>query len=180
MLKFRKIIGLMLGVSLAVGLLGVGLNAALTMTGGVSEVIQINGMGITVSSTTPGATVDPVTGAVTCPILNINQSASPSGYDTVGCQMTVKAAGSISPSSVDITYSSSIDGGDKYSETFTPGGADSTLLVAPIHILHSSLPASLDSHISWGSQAHAGAGTPLTSADVGTSFTVSFAISATP
>jgi len=177
----RKIIGLLLTLSLAVGLLGAGLNAAFNLTGSATQTISLGGAtGITVSTTTPGATLSG--NVVSCPPLTINVMRSPSGQDTVGCNFTVSADGA-APSSVTIKFVS--DAGFDPLKVTEKATGYSSLGLSPnpaVVTTTSTLPLLIDSHISWGTFASDGTGTPLIPDDGDGSnvFHTSFTIVATP
>jgi hypothetical protein len=170
----KRIIGLLLGMSLAVALLGVGLNAALTTTGSVGQTITVNGVAISVTSSTPGAVINP-DGTITCPTVAINATTQPSGTDAIGCSFTIASASGLVPSNVNVTFVSSA-AAPKFTEVLTGdgvgGSAPRALPTSPVSFSNlSTLPGTINSNVSWAG---------LDGSDFGQSVTVTFAITATP
>jgi hypothetical protein len=177
----RRIIGLLLGMSLAVALLGVGLNAALT-TPNVTQQITVNGVGIAVVSSTPGIVISG-DGTIVCPVVAINVTTTPSGTDSVGCSFTVSTTG-IAPSSLSVAMQSDVSVPfTKYGMNIALNGGAPSLYTISTNYSNvatvSTLPLVVQTNAVWGASAGNGSGIPLGDSDLGKVMNITYHISAT-
>jgi hypothetical protein len=175
----HRLIGILAMAALAVGMLGMGLNAQFNTTGSIKQTVTVGGFSLVVTTTTAGATVN-ADGSISCPAL---QTTTDTGV-IQGCNFTIASATSDLPSSVTISETSTGAAASLFAleATTTASWPINDGVVATVTgdaIAGSGETFTFSAE--WGADVwgtHPGL-TPLTAADLGKTATFEFDISAT-